>query len=100
MKAIQIMSFFISLIYPVSGTSQVFTEQIHNCLALNSLRWARSNYSSRQTLMYICLVSFATKELKSLALSVQLEGPEVIETDSAMCRPQSYNGGQMLLSCE
>lgn len=50
--------------------------------------------------MYICLVPFATKELNFLALSVQLEGPGVIETDPAMCRPQSYNGGQMLLSCE
>lgn len=62
----------------------MFTKQILNCLALNALRWARSNYSSKQTVMYICLVPFATKDLKSLALFMQLEGSEAIETDPAM----------------
>lgn len=100
MKAIQSMPlFFCFLISPVSGTSQVFTKQIHNSLAINALRGARSNYSSRHTKVYL-LYPFAMKKLKSHALPVQLEGPEVIQTDLAMCRLQPHNGGQMLLSCE
>lgn len=66
---------------------------------MNVLRWARSNYASRQTKVHL-LCPFAMRKLKSLTLPVQLEGPEVIQTDLEMYRLQSHNGGQMLLSCE
>lgn len=66
---------------------------------MNVLRWARSNYASRQTKVHL-LCPFAMRKLKSLTLPVQLEGPEVIQTDLEMYRLQSHNAGQMLLSCE
>lgn len=66
---------------------------------MNVLRWAWSNYSSRHTKVHL-LCPFAIKKLKSLALPVQLEGPEVIQTDLAMCRLQPHNGGETLLPRE